>query len=978
MSNPIHRTGAPGGVAPAAHGPNRSTRTTRPGENSASVTALSWTTYVAVALTSLSAGYYFTIMIMIEVILETIDSTGSDRQALVRMWDGLLIGQMIGQFISAMLCDSFGTKVVMVFSTAVLLVGAILCTASSVLRGNVSGLAQFVTVAQGIVGVGIGAVSAAVSTTAIEVTQDKPAHNGRAFVLMTSGLFSVGGTLATVVFLVVLSAAQPGHLDTVWSSLGHVQTVSAGPFAYGLSINNYGSRKDGPTSTQLHRPAYLAEFKRHWVTIARTSCLWFVYDFIAYPKIVFSEAILYSVVDATLWRTAGLELLLSLFALGGSLLGAILCDPLGRRKTVLVSFNVYVVFVLIIGSAYNHLINIVPLLAVFYAVMLFTGNVGPGDLLGLIAAESYPPNVRGLFFGITSAFGTVGAVSGIHAFSAIEKNLGPWSFIIAALCGIAGVFLTYLLPLDVAGRTSTSPSEKDEVPPTEHNVDRVPALPVLNFQPDGGQTRTDTGNGVHTRDQTSSDKNDPKDRRPRLVVTNGSDGPRCGSRHTPGSRNGSHLAGSRNIPGSSNDRPSAQETRVDAVKPSPATSDIQEAPASLPKVLANDTLPQSIPTKPVVHLESFERDTDKTRPTHVVDANPAPQLQRLTLSFASAPEGAASTSSMPHVAPPIALPGPQTDASSHGGPITEWSEHIQRKFSVHLESAVPDTGLVDKVPDVQEAHAVVSEYVAATGLQKVFQEGDAFVEAVVANAANLQDDGKSFPITKENVERLIRLSLYHPVIYCDDSSSMKADRPTRWDLQRNAVDRIASVTTRAVPQHCGVSLRFINAQWAKKDNISAVDVLGAVNVLRPSGSTPLGTTLRNHILEPLVYDPLRSGSRTLDRPLLICVITDGSPNSSDDPTFENAVMQCRQALVDAGYEPTAVRFCVNQIGGDSTAAGFLSGLKNNQNIQDVVYCTTERLDEQFKQFKENGRLFDEWLLKMLSEPIMHQASSPAA
>lgn len=236
-------------------------------------------------------------------------------------------------------------------------------------------------------------------------------------------------------------------------------------------------------------------------------------------------------------------------------------------------------------------------------------------------------------------------------------------------------------------------------------------------------------------------------------------------------------------------------------------------------------------------------------------------------------------------------------------------------------------GLVDKVPDVQEAHAVVSEYVAATGLQKFFKKGDAFVEAVVANATNLQDDGKSFPITKENVERLIRLSLYYPVIYCDDSSSMKADRPTRWHLQRNAVGRIASVTTRAVPQPCGVSLRFINAQWAKKDNVPAVDVLDAVNVVRPSGSTPLGTTLRNHILEPLVYDPLRSGSHTLERPLLICVITDGCPNSSDDPSFENAVMQCRQALVDAGYEPTAVRFCVNQIGGDSTAAGFLSELR---------------------------------------------------
>lgn len=55
---------------------------------------------------------------------------------------------------------------------------------------------------------------------------------------------------------------------------------------------------------------------------------------VAYPKIVFSGLILYSVVDRSLWRTAGLELLLGAFVLGGSLVGAMLCRHFSWHRIV--------------------------------------------------------------------------------------------------------------------------------------------------------------------------------------------------------------------------------------------------------------------------------------------------------------------------------------------------------------------------------------------------------------------------------------------------------------------------------------------------------------------------------------------------------------------------------------------------------------------------------------------------------------------
>ena len=239
----------------------------------------------------------------------------------------------------------------------------------------------------------------------------------------------------------------------------------------------------------------------------------------------------------------------------------------------------------------------------------------------------------------------------------------------------------------------------------------------------------------------------------------------------------------------------------------------------------------------------------------------------------------------------------------------------------------------------------------------------------------LKDDGESFPLTRENVERLVRVSLYHPVIYCDDSGSMSLDTPTRWSVQSDAVRRIAGITTRALPPAHGVSLRFINSHSADKDDIAASDIPGVVEQASPSGMTPLGTVLREHILKPLVYDVV-GNSRLLKRPFLICIITDGCPNGDFSVTFEDVIKECRQRLIEAGYEPAAVRFCVSQIGNDSASTQFLDRLRGNRDIADVVYCTTERLDEKYKEFNTNHRLLDEWLLRMLSQPIMFHATQP--
>ncbi len=111
-----------------------------------------------------------------------------------------------------------------------------------------------------------------------------------------------------------------------------------------------------------------------------------------------------------------------------------------------------VVFGLIIGIAYDKITKIVPLFVIFYGLMLSSGNLGPGDMLGLLSSESYATAVRGTCYGISAAVGKAGAAIGTEAFTPIQNGIGKkWTFIVAAIVGVAGVLVTWIFVKNVTG-----------------------------------------------------------------------------------------------------------------------------------------------------------------------------------------------------------------------------------------------------------------------------------------------------------------------------------------------------------------------------------------------------------------------------------------------------------------------------------------------------------------------------------------------
>jgi hypothetical protein len=194
----------------------------------------------------------------------------------------------------------------------------------------------------------------------------------------------------------------------------------------------------------------------------------------------------------------------------------------------------------------------------------------------------------------------------------------------------------------------------------------------------------------------------------------------------------------------------------------------------------------------------------------------------------------------------------------------------------------------------------------------------------------------------------------------------------RYKNQCELVKRIARIATKIVPdEFAGVELRFIND--SSSSYIAHEDAVHqAMEKVKPRSGTPIGTSLRNKILEPLVYNAISTTPVSFKRPLLVCVITDGCPYGEPEDKFKKAIIECKQKLVAAQYEPRAVMFCISQIGADPGAMRFLDGLRTETQIEDVIYCTADLLDSKFRELKEQERVLESWLLDLLTKPIMER------
>ncbi|KAJ3520113.1 hypothetical protein NM688_g9208 [Phlebia brevispora] len=288
-------------------------------------------------------------------------------------------------------------------------------------------------------------------------------------------------------------------------------------------------------------------------------------------------------------------------------------------------------------------------------------------------------------------------------------------------------------------------------------------------------------------------------------------------------------------------------------------------------------------------------------------------------------------------------------------------EVVERTESVSGFDAIQD---IDETP--QESVADGSEFSAESTLHGIISSNEQFFQIVAEKAATLAGDPSTSLGSPENISRLTRLALYQSVFYCEDSAAIELGE--RYVHLRELVKRMARIATSIVPDDYGVEMRFVNAQSAY--NLKATQIETVLATARHAGNNPLGSSLFRRILQPLAQEIILNRNTRLERPLLVNVIIGSGPTGERTSTFRDVVVKFKRHLTEAGYNRTAVVYNICQVGDDAGVKDFIRGLKADREIGDVVYCVAERLDEEYRRLRSSERRLDEWLLKVLTAPLV--------
>ncbi|KAL2378207.1 hypothetical protein RJZ90_006172 [Blastomyces dermatitidis] len=273
-------------------------------------------------------------------------------------------------------------------------------------------------------------------------------------------------------------------------------------------------------------------------------------------------------------------------------------------------------------------------------------------------------------------------------------------------------------------------------------------------------------------------------------------------------------------------------------------------------------------------------------------------------------------------------------------------------------SYYPEEELDEEQPEtVEDFKNSLNKVVNNDGLGRFFPPGNTYVNEVAEKAAALKNDPNNWLKSPSQLQGLATVALYKPILYCDDSYSMNEE--DRWCKQAELAKRITDIATRADPNNRGIYFRLINTTLYNADNLDGNAVLQTLN-FRPNGYTPLGTRLRERILNPLVYAPLSSGGQ-LERPYLVMIITDGFPSGESQDQLRNEILECSQFLGTKGYRKDAVRFCLSQIGTDDEAKDFMNKLDMDDEVLQVLYRTSELLDARYDELRKNEAELEDWV-----------------
>lgn len=104
----------------------------------------------------------------------------------------------------------------------------------------------------------------------------------------------------------------------------------------------------------------------------------------------------------------------------------------------------------------------------------------------------------------------------------------------------------------------------------------------------------------------------------------------------------------------------------------------------------------------------------------------------------------------------------------------------------------------------------------------------------------------------------------------------------------------------------GISVRFMNSN-AQGDHITTeAQATQLVSQVKFSGLTPLGTSLWNKVIQPMVLAPARANR--LEKPVVVIAITDGTPAGESRDEVFNVIQRTDRELSATRYGRDAISY----------------------------------------------------------------------
>ncbi|EJD34786.1 MFS Git1p-related glycerophosphoinositol and glycerophosphocholine permease [Auricularia subglabra TFB-10046 SS5] len=426
-----------------------------------------------------SDGYANGVIGSVNTILRRLYPNEIDKHDYSRTLSSLAFaGTVVGMLSFGYLSDRFGRKFGMMTATGIVALFSALSAASAGANGSIGGMLAALSAYRFLLGIGVGAEYPCGSVAASEQSEEegisKKAQH-RWFTLATNSMIDFGFVVSAFVPLVLVWICGTSHLRAVWRlALGLGVIPAMAVFVWRLRMEEPTRYKEGAMRRKV---PYWLIIKRYWPGLCAISFTWFLYDFIVYPFGIYSSVIVDRVTngDKALTTVFGWNVVVNLFYMPGTLVGAFVVDILGPKYTMITGLLFQALFGFVMSGCYSVLSKNIAGFAVLYGIFLSFGEFGaccvvlaalgcaltfcfpssaldaplirrayvalaadsgPGNCLGLLASKTGPTAVRGQYYGVAAAIGKVGAFVGTWAFPPIidafakrgpdQANTGPF------------------------------------------------------------------------------------------------------------------------------------------------------------------------------------------------------------------------------------------------------------------------------------------------------------------------------------------------------------------------------------------------------------------------------------------------------------------------------------------------------------------------------------------------------------------------